>query len=246
MFRSARTLESGIGAVVGEELIDLTFAYARYLRETEGGIRAYELARAKIPRDMIGFLEGGERALEAARRSIALVQGLRRREVRAVGRAPGVSLSDIRLLAPIPRPGEFWPPVGTMPSTPRKPTGRCCRRDEAVSRRRCVKVFLGRHRSGRSRRAAARDEGTGLRGRTCDRHRQAGRYLAKENAYDYVAGYTILNDISARDIQLSEAKYGNHLLGKKPGWACAYGAVDRHAGRDRGPYGSPAPALGQR
>ncbi|MDP0762786.1 fumarylacetoacetate hydrolase family protein, partial [Klebsiella pneumoniae] len=29
---------------------------------------------------------------------------------------------------------------------------------------------------------------------------KAGRHIAKEDAYDYIAGYTILNDVSARDL----------------------------------------------
>ncbi|HZZ09696.1 MAG TPA: fumarylacetoacetate hydrolase family protein [Paraburkholderia sp.] len=29
---------------------------------------------------------------------------------------------------------------------------------------------------------------------------RSGRHIAKENAYDYIAGYTILNDVSARDL----------------------------------------------
>jgi acylpyruvate hydrolase len=43
---------------------------------------------------------------------------------------------------------------------------------------------------------------------------KSGRYIPKDRAYEYVAGYTILNDVSARDIQLAEAKYGNHMIGK--------------------------------
>ena len=41
-----------------------------------------------------------------------------------------------------------------------------------------------------------------------------GRYISKARAYDHVAGYTILNDVSARDIQAAESKYGNHMIAK--------------------------------
>src|SRR5690606_21420770 len=41
-----------------------------------------------------------------------------------------------------------------------------------------------------------------------------GRYIPKEEVYDYIVGYTIFNDLSARDIQFEEMKHGNHMLGK--------------------------------
>ena len=213
--KRAHSPESGIGAVVGEELIDLTFAYARYLRETEGEIRAYELARARIPRDMIGFLEGGARALEAARRSIALVQGLHQEEKFGLsGELLAFPLSDIRLLAPIPRPGKILaagrnyaehakeaPQGGAAVETRPFPGG-------------FVKVSSVVIGPGDPVELPHVTKELDYEVELAIVIGKPGRYLAKENAYDYVAGYTILNDISARDIQLSEAKYGNHLLGK--------------------------------
>jgi acylpyruvate hydrolase len=41
-----------------------------------------------------------------------------------------------------------------------------------------------------------------------------GHDIAPGDAYDYVFGYTILNDLSARDWQYAERSKGNHLLGK--------------------------------
>jgi acylpyruvate hydrolase len=38
--------------------------------------------------------------------------------------------------------------------------------------------------------------------------------VSPETALDYVAGYTIFNDLSARDVQRAESRRGNHLLGK--------------------------------
>ena len=38
--------------------------------------------------------------------------------------------------------------------------------------------------------------------------------LTPENALSHVAGYTIFNDLSARDVQRAESQRGNHLLGK--------------------------------
>lgn len=41
-----------------------------------------------------------------------------------------------------------------------------------------------------------------------------GSAIKPEDAYDYIFGYTILNDLSARDWQYAERSKGNHLLGK--------------------------------
>lgn len=54
-----------------------------------------------------------------------------------------------------------------------------------------------------------------------------GKHISKEQAYDYVAGYTILNDISFRDLQgwpQGHPQYGSHwLIGKSPDTACPIG-----------------------
>jgi 2-keto-4-pentenoate hydratase/2-oxohepta-3-ene-1,7-dioic acid hydratase in catechol pathway len=41
-----------------------------------------------------------------------------------------------------------------------------------------------------------------------------GKNVAPEQALEHVAGYTIFNDLSARDMQRAESPRGNHLLGK--------------------------------
>src|SRR4051794_28346375 len=56
---AAQTHNAAIGVVEGDWVIDLNYAYALYLREMKGEERAYALADGRIPRDMIGFLQGG-------------------------------------------------------------------------------------------------------------------------------------------------------------------------------------------
>ena len=41
-----------------------------------------------------------------------------------------------------------------------------------------------------------------------------GKNVTPETALEHVAGYTIFNDLSARDVQRAESRSGNHLLGK--------------------------------
>ncbi|MGI0091793.1 MAG: fumarylacetoacetate hydrolase family protein [Nitrososphaerales archaeon] len=54
-----------------------------------------------------------------------------------------------------------------------------------------------------------------------------GKHIQEENAYDFIAGYTILNDISLRDLQgwpKPNPTYGSHwLMGKCADTACPMG-----------------------
>jgi len=44
-----------------------------------------------------------------------------------------------------------------------------------------------------------------------------------ESAYDYVFGYSIMNDLSARDVQMAERKEGNICIGKNFPTSCPFG-----------------------
>jgi 2-keto-4-pentenoate hydratase/2-oxohepta-3-ene-1,7-dioic acid hydratase in catechol pathway len=47
--------------------------------------------------------------------------------------------------------------------------------------------------------------------------------VAPESAYEYVFGYTILNDLSARDVQMAERQEGNICIGKNFPTAAPFG-----------------------
>src|ERR1700752_4438974 len=60
-----------IGAVTADgSIVDLNAAYARYLRNVEGEIAFYALADARVPADMRGLFENGDRGLDAARAAL--------------------------------------------------------------------------------------------------------------------------------------------------------------------------------
>lgn len=54
---------------------------------------------------------------------------------------------------------------------------------------------------------------------------KTGRAISKEDALDYVFGYTIINDVTARDMQ---AKHKQFLLGKSLDGSCPMGPVIVH------------------
>ena len=47
--------------------------------------------------------------------------------------------------------------------------------------------------------------------------------LTEAQAHDYVFGYSIMNDVSARDVQMDERKEGNICIGKNFPTACPFG-----------------------
>ena len=104
----AQSHRPSIGAAMGDQIIDLPYAYARYLREVEGEVRAYELADGRIPGDMIGFLQGGEKAIDAARRTVEFVKNLKNKDTKGIsGEKLIYAQDDVKILAPIARPGKI-------------------------------------------------------------------------------------------------------------------------------------------
>src|SRR5258708_33546703 len=67
-----------VGALAADgNIVDLNAAYALYLRNVEGEGAFYALADARVPADMRGLFENGDRGLDAARAALdyALKEG---------------------------------------------------------------------------------------------------------------------------------------------------------------------------
>ncbi|KKI93433.1 2-hydroxyhepta-2,4-diene-1,7-dioate isomerase [Bacillus sp. SA1-12] len=93
---------SRIGAITNEEVIDLNAAY-KALLASEGKIRAREIAEAFIPADMNGFLQGGKESFKLAHKAIdyALIN----REDN--GYQLVYKLKEVKIEAPVPAPGKM-------------------------------------------------------------------------------------------------------------------------------------------
>jgi 2-keto-4-pentenoate hydratase/2-oxohepta-3-ene-1,7-dioic acid hydratase in catechol pathway len=184
-----------LGAVAGDRVIDLA-----------------EASQGSLPSDMVQFIEAGPTALDAARA--------------AVGRSPGsgVALADVTLLAPIPRPRrnvfclgmnyrdhaiEVARAAGQQPTMPEHPVfftkpptavigpNETIEFDPAVSTQIDWEVEM------------AFVIGTG------------GRDIPAERAMEYVFGYTVANDVSARDLQMRHG--GQFFKGKSLDTFCPLG-----------------------
>jgi 2-keto-4-pentenoate hydratase/2-oxohepta-3-ene-1,7-dioic acid hydratase in catechol pathway len=91
-----------IGALKGQNIVDLQAVYASYLREVRGVWRWRELAQAMMP-DMIKFIEGGAVAKEAAQLALDYLESAGG-QVNQDGERLLYQAGEVRLMAPVLRP----------------------------------------------------------------------------------------------------------------------------------------------
>jgi len=185
--------EKRIGSVVsGNQVIDLNLTYAAYLNNNQLALQPYQLANVVVPADMVSFLEGGQEALSAARKAAAYLQN-----------NPGTNgpngerllynLNEVTLLNPV------WPTkiicigrsfmshvqIGHLdvPEEPHiffKPHNSIVEPEGYVL---LPKIWPDKVTYG--------TELTAVIGKK-------GKNFTKEEAYNYVGGWTILNDVTCR------------------------------------------------
>ena len=196
-----------IGAERDGALIDLNGAAAWWLHE-RGEPDAPDYAAFLVPPDMITFLSRGDKAMEAARETLEFT---RAQGVTGAFRGPRgerivYGFEDVHLMAPIPRPNLVWdamvflghiqpyyaregmevPEVfydwpcyttqsGTVVAGPYDPIFKP-RYTEQLDFEVELGVYIGRK----------------------------GINIAEGDAGRFIAGYTIFNDVSARDVQFRE------------------------------------------
>jgi 2-keto-4-pentenoate hydratase/2-oxohepta-3-ene-1,7-dioic acid hydratase in catechol pathway len=179
-----------LGAVEGEAVVDLQAAYALYLAEVEGDPQAPEVAAVRIPGDMTAFIAGLDASLRAAKQAVAFVAD------DAAIPALVYGLDEVRLLAPlvpsvILNSGQnYWdhrdekPPVEQHDPEfflkaplavvgPEEPIVL----DPAVTTKLDYEVELAVVIG------------------------KPGRHITPERALEHVFGYTVANDVTARDQQ---------------------------------------------
>ena len=193
-----------IGALRGERVIPLTRAYASHLHSL-GIASPFQLAQAQLPDDMLELLQAWERTQVAVQRAIEHVEA--RLSESGGPRGPMgerllLPLSEIKPLAPIPRPGKLLC-IGLNYSDHaaeiemKKPERPILFSKYAT----CVigpgdPVVLPTI----SNQVDYEAELGVVIGKTA-------RKVAVEDALEYVAGYTVFNDVSARDAQLGDGQW---------------------------------------
>jgi 2-keto-4-pentenoate hydratase/2-oxohepta-3-ene-1,7-dioic acid hydratase in catechol pathway len=202
-----------LGAVFPAGIADLNSACTRHLAR-KGEPRPERLAEAIVPPDMLEFLRGGETSATFARATlgeltIEIAAGARpadlagRRGERIVF-APG----EVRLLAPLPNPPsmrDFYAFEGHVKKGFEK------RGEPMPEEWYAFPVYYkGNHASiigpGEPVHWPSFTEKFDYELELAVVIGKEGRNIPKEKAMEHVAGFTVMNDFSARDIQRAEMK----------------------------------------
>lgn len=192
-----------LGAVVDERVIDLNAAY-RHFQKGAHTLRAQELAAAILPPDMLGFLEGGNPALMAARE--VLQQVVNADSTALADKGILYPLKSVTLKAPVPRPTKLIL-VGLNYRD---------HADEAKMKIPEVPTLFSKYASsiigpGETIRVPTVSDKIDYEGEFAFVIGKRGKNISKDRALDYVAGYTIMNDVSCRDYQMKTTQW---MVGK--------------------------------
>ena len=211
--------EARVGVLRGQCIVDVNRAYAHLLWSVDIA-RARAHADASAPSAMLEFLDAGEEALQAAREALDFVGELMHaKRSREWLRDEGVvrKLSEAELLAPIPRPGKILC-LGLNYKDHAKESGTPLPKEPIVFSKAPTAV-IGPGQAIQIPRATTEVdyevEMAFVIGQEC-------KEIDAKDAYDYIAGYTILNDVSARDYQLKKGG-GQWHLGKSFDTFCPIG-----------------------
>jgi 2-keto-4-pentenoate hydratase/2-oxohepta-3-ene-1,7-dioic acid hydratase in catechol pathway len=198
-----------IGAISQDKIIDLNLGYARYLSDKKSNSRYYEMAAAAVPPDMVAFFRSGREGAEAAQTTIDYMAKKQSKEsiTGPSGEQIVYDMSEVILKAPVPRPNSIRDYLAFEGHASRSGQRKL---DKAwyeipVCYRGNPDTVIGPEE------IIPWPAYTEL----LDYELEYGIYIGKEGkniprekAGEYIAGYTILNDISARDIQLREMVVG--------------------------------------
>ncbi len=194
-----------VGALHDRHIVDLNMAAARWLTDQQEA-QPRRLADAQVPAAMLGFLEGGASTMAAARRGLDHAVGLGSSVTGPAGETILYDAAAVRLTAPLPNPPSLRDFIAFEDHI------------AATSKRRGQPIppewykapvyYKGNHRTIIG---PDHDLRWPLNTTKLDYELELaciigrkGTDIAEREATNYIAGYTIMNDFSARDIQFQE------------------------------------------
>ncbi len=181
-----------LGALEGDRIVDLQASIAASLGR-RGVARARQIAAALVPDSTREFLEGGAASADA---------------VAAITERVTVARGAARLHAPIADPGKFIC-IGLNYRDHAEEAGQPIPKEPPVFPKWANAILDPGEPILRPRGSKQLDWEVELGvviGRTT-------RFVTKEQALDYVAGYTIINDVSARDFQFITSQWAAGKIG---------------------------------
>ncbi len=182
-----------LGALLDTRIADLNAAYRELLAHRKAP-RADAMADALVPAGVVGLLEGGARSAAAAREALEFVKQMDPAEAQA--RSLAYPSADVRLTAAVPNPHKFLL-VGLNYRDHAEETGGKIPDHPAIFTK-LPDCIIGPGDPIRIPKVSHMIDYEGefafVIGRRC-------RGVSRDTALEYVAGYTIVNDVSCRDYQ---------------------------------------------
>jgi acylpyruvate hydrolase len=190
------------GCIVGENVVDLNKAYVQLLK-AKGYPRAEQLAAALVPSNTIELIEGGEKSFEEAYKAVdfALANGI------------VINRSDVKIEAPILKPNKIIC-VGHN------------YREHILEMKRELPEYPVIFAKFNNTIIGPEDdiplppitEQLDYEAEFAFVIGKRARNVSQADALDYVAGYTIVNDVTARDLQRRTLQWlqGKTLDGSAP------------------------------
>ncbi|HTP94521.1 MAG TPA: fumarylacetoacetate hydrolase family protein [Burkholderiales bacterium] len=201
-----------LGVLVGKDTVaDLRAGYALYLAEEKGNPKGEQLASIYMPAYITQFLHMGEPAWEALGEAYVWLSDIARSDPDALGlsdEALFIPLAECRLYVPV-RPSKLISVARNYPEYTKHPGRQAGEVPTAFIKTASALVGPGRDviKPAATRELDCETELAVVIGKKC-------KHVAEADAYDVVAGYTIVNDLSARDVARKERSGGHLLLGK--------------------------------
>jgi 2-keto-4-pentenoate hydratase/2-oxohepta-3-ene-1,7-dioic acid hydratase in catechol pathway len=194
-------------------VVDANYAYAKMLYE-QGEDYPARFADAYVPPSMIEFLQGGAKSMTAMRELEKFAKDIGiQRLTGPNGEEAVFEFSKVKIKAPIPRPGKIIHTAGNFREHANEgsSSGWEFPMPHWISFLKSPSAIIGHEAN------VTYPKFTKMLDHEIELAIVIGKKskrLTKEKAWDAVAGFTVFNDITARDIQREEMKSGLLNFGK--------------------------------
>ncbi len=192
-------LDTRVGVVTGPTIIDVNATY-RALLQDRGTPGARQLADAAVPTSMLAYLQAGDIAVQATAEAVGYIESLPAGQARF--RLLAFAEAEVQLEVPIADP----PKIVCVARNYGKHAA------EAGKELSEIPILFPRFAA-----TLVRDGGNVVvphvspqldwEGELAVVIGKGGRYISAEDAMDYVAGYSIFNDVTVRDYQFRVTQY---------------------------------------
>src|SRR6266571_896649 len=200
--------ETRIGALAADsQIVDLNAAYATYLRNERNEGAFYALADARVPAEMRRLFENGDRGLNAARAALDYALKLGPEATGPSGEPLIFRRNAVKLKAPI-IPRKFFHTAGNFREHHEEATKAGFSHPVMpwIVFFQNVDAIIGHDEPVIYPEHLTQELDYDLELAVV--LKKGGKHFSPEEAQDYVGGYVIFNDITARDIQRREMKSG--------------------------------------